>query len=134
MKISVVRDVFMKDRTLGELLVDGRHFCYTLEDVVRPAGSAKVPGKTAIPAGTYDVKITYSNRFKKNMIQIMNVPGFDGIRIHGGNKPEDTEGCILAAYSRDVKSGIIWKRASDDLQAMVAKAKDCTITVSERRK
>lgn len=134
MKISVIRDIFLKDRTLGEMLVDGKHFCYTLEDVVRPAGSAKVPGQTAIPAGTYAVKITYSTRFKQNMLQLMNVPGFDGIRIHGGNKPEDTEGCILAAYSRDVNRGIIWGRASDALQTKVASVKDCTLTVTDHRK
>ena len=82
----------MPDRTIGDLFLDGHLFCQTLEDKVR---EEKVYGQTAIPAGRYEVRGTYSKRFKVVMPQIMNVPGFEGIRIHSGNKPEHTEGCLL---------------------------------------
>ena len=48
-----------------------------------------------IPAGTYPLKMTWSPRFKKMMPEICDVPEREGIRIHMGNKPEHSEGCVL---------------------------------------
>ena len=89
-----------KDATLGTLSVNGKLLCWTLEDTVRevdgqPVSKWKVLGATAIPRGKYAVIITYSNRFKRDMPLLVDVPGFSGIRIHPGNTSEDTEGCIL---------------------------------------
>ena len=88
--------------TLGHLFVDGLPFCVTLEDVVRedpnpatPANEAKVYGETAIPAGRYPVKITWSVKFQREMVAVEDVPGFTWIRIHSGNDADDTLGCIL---------------------------------------
>lgn len=81
-------------RTPGVLYFEGDKFCDTLEDQVREPG-VKVPGATAIPAGRYEIRLTYSRRFKQVMPQLLNVPGFEGIRIHAGNTERDTEGCIL---------------------------------------
>lgn len=80
--------------TIGELSVNNKYLCDTLEDRVRPEGE-KVYGETAIPAGTYTVILSYSNRFKKIMPEIQNVPNFTGVRIHCGNSSKDTEGCLL---------------------------------------
>ena len=86
--------------TIGDLYIDGDWFCFILEDIVRevegqPVESWKIKGKTAIPAGTYRVQITYSNRFKRDLPLLVSVPGFEGIRIHPGNTDADTEGCLL---------------------------------------
>ena len=60
----------------------------------------KIPGHTAIPEGTYHVFITMSQKFKKWLPYLMGVPGFEGIRIHAGNKAEDTQGCILVGENK----------------------------------
>lgn len=94
MELKLNRIFLGSSATIGELLVNDKYLCDTLEDRVRPEGE-KVYGKTAIPEGTYEVKLTHSPRFKKILPEILNVPNFSGIRIHTGNSSKDTEGCIL---------------------------------------
>lgn len=105
LKVTVARKWLDLESTIGEVSIDGQFLCYSLEDAVReiegqPVESWKVAGSTAIPYGNYAVEITYSTRFQKDMLQIMDVPGFEGIRIHAGNTSADTEGCILVGDSR----------------------------------
>lgn len=92
MRLEVRRISFKQDYTIGQLYINGQYFCDTLEDVPR---EIKIPGVTAIPVGTYRMKLTWSNRFERIMPLICDVPGFVGVRIHAGNTPADTEGCIL---------------------------------------
>ena len=99
MRIDLYRDMKLPSRTLGRLLIDDVFECFTCEDTVRPNGT-KIYGHTAIPAGNYRVVITLSNRFKRELPLLLNVPGFEGIRIHSGNNEGHTEGCILPGKSR----------------------------------
>lgn len=111
MRIQVKRIAKKAEYTIGHMYIDGKYFCDTLEDRDRGLKKEmgreeclkrKVYGMTAIPTGTYDVTITWSNKYKKKMPQIMNVPAFDGIRIHAGNTHHDTLGCILLGKNREV--------------------------------
>ena len=110
MKLTLKRIALRSTYTIGRLYVDGNYFCDTLEDTVRDLnkngkfdnGEKKVYGKTAIPYGTYEIKWTYSPRFKKYTPQLMNVPLFEGIRIHSGNSSTDTEGCLLLGENKKV--------------------------------
>lgn len=85
--------------TPGTLSVNGKHIAFTLEDIVRTG--PKVHGRTAIPAGTYELILSMSNRFKHELPEVLAVPGFAGVRIHGGNTHENTEGCPLVGLHRD---------------------------------
>lgn len=96
MKMVLKRHLTVGETTVGELYVDSKFVCYTVEDAVR---DDKVYGRTAIPAGTYKVTVTYSPRFKKMLPLLLNVPGYEGVRIHSGNSAKDTEGCILPVTS-----------------------------------
>lgn len=110
MKLTLKRIALRSTYTIGRLYVDGNYFCDTLEDTVRDLnkngkfdnGEKKVYGKTAIPYGTYEIKWTYSPRFKKYTPQLMNVPSFEGIRIHAGNSSQNTQGCLLLGQNKKV--------------------------------
>jgi|SRR5882757_2814274 len=104
MELTLNRYIKNKISTIGTLSIDSKEFCKTLEDTDRDLKqsdtlayiqSIKVPGKTAIPRGRYEVIITLSNRFKIDLPLLVNVPGYEGIRIHPGNTAVDTDGCIL---------------------------------------
>jgi len=97
MQLQLIRKTFTDQSTIGELFVNGSFECFTLEDPVRPV---KIKGETAIPAGTYEIAVTFSNRFQKLLPLILKVPDFEGIRIHTGNTPKDTLGCILVGQGK----------------------------------
>ena len=95
----------------GGLKGDGglQPFCDTLEPPRRNLLNGgkwdkrlKVKGMTAIPEGRYLMRFTYSPKFGKRMFQLMDVPLFDGIRIHSGNSVKDTQGCILVGNNTKV--------------------------------
>lgn len=96
MELKLLRKYKKPTYTIGTLSVDGAYFCDTLEDRVRDLViERKVKGSTAIPAGRYRVILNWSPRFKKPLPLLLDVPHFEGIRIHAGNTAKDTEGCIL---------------------------------------
>ena len=83
--------------TIGHMYLCNVKFCDTLEDTVR---DVKIKHVTAIPAGTYPIKLTYSPKFKRVMPLIQHVPNFTGIRIHPGNTAKDTSGCIIVGENK----------------------------------
>lgn len=111
MKIDLHRKWRKKGYSIGILSINGQRICETLEDEDRglyegmslsDIKKRKVAGETAIPTGRYQVAYTYSPRFKKMLPLLMGVPGYEGIRIHAGNRAKDTEGCILCGRNTEV--------------------------------
>ena len=115
MNLRLVRKTFTPESTIGVLSVNGKTECFTLEDRVR---AAKIAGKTAIPAGIYEVSITFSDRFQRPLPLLLNVPGFSGVRIHPGNTAADTDGCILVGRTEG-RNAVLQSRAA--FQALFAK-------------
>ena len=99
MELILTRTTRRRGYTEGVLTDEkGNRLADTLEPQWRALarGEKKVAGKTAIPEGTYDVVVTMSPRFGMNLPLLLDVPGFEGIRIHAGNNAEyDSRGCIL---------------------------------------
>lgn len=135
MELKLNRIFLGSSATIGELLVNDKYLCDTLEDRVRPEGE-KVYGETAIPEGMYEVKLTHSPRFKKILPEILNVPNFSGIRIHTGNSSKDTEGCILVGTWDGEKedwtsdSRIAFEKLMSLLQKAEDKKESITITIN----
>lgn len=88
---------------------------YTLELPVR----SNRKGLDAIPAGTYEILMTYSPKFSKKGIYkelgglvplIANVPNRSGIRIHVANYLSQLEGCIAPGLLRTANGDVIDSR------------------------
>ena len=93
--MTLNRSIFTDRSTIGEIYLDGKFECYSLELTTR-----YIPNqKNCIPAGKYEMLMQYSTRFKMDTPHLQNVPGRTFIEIHPGNKPEDTEGCILVGQT-----------------------------------
>jgi hypothetical protein len=130
MRLKVERTSCRPICTIGTLYVDGKQECYTLEDRVRevkdkPVAEWKVAGETAIPQGIYNVIVTESQRFKRELPLLENVPGFVGVRIHPGNTAADTEGCILVGVGKTADSVTESRRAFDRLFVKIKESLGC---------
>lgn len=133
MKIIVQRSPSSNKCTHGVLSIGDKFQCVTLEDEIReiegwPVEDWKAAGHSAIPAGTYELRMTFSNRFQKTMPQLMNVPGFEGIRIHTGNFASDTEGCVLLG-TRAVGASIVESRGAYEAFLAILDTSDHTIEI-----
>ena len=116
MNLTIDRKWKKDTYTIGKLYVNGVAFSETLEDTDRGLKDSmteleirarKIYGKTAIPTGTYNVRLDiispkYSlkpwyvqNCNNARMPRIENTKGFSGVLIHPGNTNEDTYGCVL---------------------------------------
>jgi hypothetical protein len=127
LNLSLKRTVFYSDCTIGELYSNGQFECFTLEDVPR---TEKVYGQTAIPVGEYRITVDYSNRFKRHLPLLHNVPQFEGVRIHPGNTAKDTEGCILVGRKVNGHSIEESRLAFNSLFPKIEAASQCSITIS----
>ena len=127
MIIAIKRLYKSENSTIGEMTVDGKWECYTLEDKER---DVKIKSETAIPKGTYKVIINQSNRFKKLLPLLLNVPNFEGVRIHPGNSNYDTEGCILVGRTKSKDFIGQSRKAFESLFAKMKLAKEITLIIS----
>lgn len=109
--------------TIGNLYINGVLFSNTLEDKDRGLTSSmtleeiskkKIYGQTAIPTGTYEVKMTYSNRlhsrayakkYDGKLPELINVKGYEGVRIHPFNRAQETLGC-LSVGKNNIKGAV----------------------------
>ena len=144
MELRLERKYRNNNYCIDKLYINGKYFSDVLEDPDRGLTDTmsleeikkiKIKGNTCIPYGTYNITITYSPRFKKNLPLLNNVKGFDGIRIHSGNKPQDTEGCLLPGFNK-VKGQVIDSRVTTDkliaqIQQVLNKKKKVTITITK---
>ena len=131
--------IFLGERyTIGNLFLNGSYFCDVIEDVVRVLNSEKdkVKSETAIPKGRYKVVLSYSPKFKRVLPEILDVPYFSGIRIHGGNTEKDSAGCLIVGENKVVGKVINSKATLEKLMNVLKpasdKKEDIWITIIEK--
>jgi len=129
--LTLQRLEFFDDTTIGRLYFGNsvEPFCWVLEDKER---EVKIDRITAIARGVYKIAITHSNRFDREMPLIYNMDdysinlnglSFKGVRFHGGNTHEDTEGCPLVAYNR-ISDKVIQGTAEKELTKAIKRHLD----------
>lgn len=142
MELRLERNHKLNDYTIGDLYIDNIFYCNTLEDTDRGLTSSmteqeinkiKIKGKTAIPTGKYKITLDIiSPRFSNSSLyksidgklpRLLNVPGFDGILIHIGNTPKDTDGCILVGYNKIKGQVLNSKDTFNDLYTKLLESK-----------
>lgn len=152
MNLFLDRKYKLSKYSIGKLYVNGKYFCDTLEDTDRGLKSTMSPyeiqkikqkGITAIPTGTYEITLkTYSSKFgsrsqysfcKGYLPRLLNVPGYDGILIHIGNYPSDTDGCILVGKNT-IKGAVLnstacFKNLYKELETAANKGEKLYITI-----
>lgn len=143
MKLTLKRKFLGANYTIGDLFIDDKFFCNTIEDTVRelpsicpntPKGFSctcpdKVYAETAIPFGTYKVTMKYSPKFKRVLPYLHDVPHFLGILIHSGNSEADSAGCLICGKNT-VKGKVLESRVTcDKLNAILNKEKHTTIEI-----
>lgn len=151
MKLLLRRVALRATYTVGRLYADGVKLCDTLEECVRDLnrngtfdnGETKIPGRTAIPYGTYRVTLgVQSPKFRTRaayrfcdgyLPRLLDVPHFEGVLIHIGNTADDTEGCILVGENRRTgrleNSTATFRRLYELLRAAVGRGETITIEI-----
>ena len=139
MELTLKRIALRSEYTIGKLYVDGEYVCDTIEDAVRDLdkdgkfanGEVKIPGKTAIPYGRYEItmkvkspkysnfsKYSWAKKYDGYLPRLLNVPHFDGVLIHVGNSALDSEACVLVGENKVVGKVInsvnTFRRLMDD--------------------
>lgn len=133
LELTIERRYFKHTYCIGRFFVDGMEFSDVLEDKDRGLSQdmstvaiykKKVYGQTAIPTGRYEVRLSVSPKFANRewckrygglVPEILNVPGFDGIRIHPGSNSASTSGCPLVGENRIVGGLVNSQQAFFDL-------------------
>ena len=140
MEIRVIRQARKGFPTMGQLFIDEEFFCYTLEDedrgIVQGMSLKRVKelkkyGDTCIGYGKYKVILTNSVKFKRVLPLLMNVTGFEGIRIHRGNTKEHTLGCILVGYGIEDNTITHSRQCEIDLVKKLIEAENIEITITK---
>lgn len=128
MNLTIQRQAPKDGAMLGELSVDGAYECHALE--LAPGN-----GKGPIPAGRYRVIVNFSNRFQRLMPLLVDVPDFEGVRIHAGNTTKDTLGCPLVGRTEaDAwigESVLAFNALFPKIEAGCASAEGCWIEIRD---
>lgn len=130
MKLELTRRKSTDKSTAGTLYIGGVFQCFTLEDVER---EVKIKHETAIPKGEYKIMVNMSPAFGKPLPLLLNVPNYEGVRIHSGNTAAHTSGCILVGESHGPdfvgNSRLAFNKLFAKIQDAIARGEEVSIDI-----
>ena len=133
MEVILHRAYKKPNYTIGKWYINGKPWKDCCEDPdrgldmwmpVREIEGKKIYGKTAIPRGRYELDLTYSPKFKRDLPLIKGVPCWVGVRIHAGNSVDDTDGCPLPGDNKAVGKVLNSRKAEDEFVEMLRSEKE----------
>lgn len=149
LELEILRKYYKPTYTIGKFSVDSKCLCDSIEDPIRDLndynhdgdyddeGEGKIYGKTAIPCGRYRVLFTYSMKLKRSLPILQNVPGYSGIRIHGGKNADWSEGCPCVGENKlpgELINYKYWEKViSDMVRNAINSGKYVWITIKETK-
>lgn len=126
----ILNRIFQNDSyTIGKLYDGDTYLCDTLE----PPVNVNHP---CVPVGTYEINYQPSKKFGTTMPFLLNVSGRVGIMLHPGNKPRDTQGCILVGRNNIkgtvLNSKVTFANLDKLIRGYIGLCGMCTITIKNK--
>lgn len=140
--LTLIRKYRKETYTIGQLYENGAFLCNTIEDKDRGLNNnmsasailkIKKANETAIPTGTYKLVVSESPKFKRELIEIVGVPGFVGVRVHRGNTAQDSAGCVIPGINSEkgkvTDSTKYEEILTKKVKTAIAKNEECYLTI-----
>jgi hypothetical protein len=131
--LHLVRYKHLPTATIGklEVVVDGHSETFATLELPYDDNRSN---HSCIPCGTYKLNFEFSNKFVRNLWELKGVPDRAEIKIHAGNTPKDTNGCILVGTTASTYLGnpalINSRKALSDLHWLLSRYKEATLEIS----
>jgi len=100
-EVLIVRDYQDKEQTLGRLYIRDEYGCIIFQcECLERSYKDNQRNISSIPEGTYPLMLEWSNRFRKDLWEIYNVPNRSECKIHSANYWYQLNGCIALGTKR----------------------------------
>jgi len=130
----LLQRTYRKDGTNGELTINGKRVCFTIE-LPWKQNRSRI---SCIPEGKYELRKRYTTRFGWHLL-VVNVPGRDWILIHAANDAlKEIKGCIapvsqLTGSGKGILSRIALQKLMSIVTPVLDKQQPLCLIIKEKQ-